>query len=161
MTDRIQTQHAYQKQHNVFIGYKDLRGSAKRRRFPKRRWWKNIGLGFQTPKEAIEGDYIDRKCPFTGLVSIRGRIFQGRVKTVKMTRAIIVRREYLHYVRKYNRYEKRHTNIPAHLPPCFRVKVGDTVTLGQCRPLSKTIRFCIIRVDKSRSGEGRKGFQGF
>jgi small subunit ribosomal protein S11e len=38
------------------------------------RYWKNVGLGFKTPKEAIEGNYIDKKCPFTGNVSIRGRI---------------------------------------------------------------------------------------
>ena len=38
------------------------------------RWYKNIGLGFKTPKEAIEGNYIDKKCPFTSDVSIRGRI---------------------------------------------------------------------------------------
>jgi hypothetical protein len=24
------------------------------------------GLGFKTPKEAINGTYIDKKCPFTG-----------------------------------------------------------------------------------------------
>jgi len=156
----IQKENAFQKQHNVFQGYKDLRGSRKKRKYPNKRWWKKIGLGFKTPKEAIEGDYIDRKCPFTGLVSIRGRILQGRVKSAKMQRTIIVRRDYLHYVRKYQRFEKRHTNIPAHCPPCFRVKAGDTVTIGQCRPLSKTIRFCVIRIDKSSSGR-RTGFSGF
>lgn len=30
------------------------------------RFYKNIGLGFKTPKEAIEGNYVDKKCPFTG-----------------------------------------------------------------------------------------------
>ena len=38
------------------------------------RWHKNVGLGFKTPKEAIEGNYVDKKCPFTSDVSIRGRI---------------------------------------------------------------------------------------
>jgi len=38
------------------------------------RWHKSIGLGFKTPKEAIEGNYVDKKCPFTSDVSIRGRI---------------------------------------------------------------------------------------
>ena len=38
------------------------------------RYYKNVGLGFKTPKEASEGTYIDKKCPFTGNVSIRGRI---------------------------------------------------------------------------------------
>lgn len=28
--------------------------------------------------QAIEGTYIDKKCPFTGNVSIRGRILSGQ-----------------------------------------------------------------------------------
>lgn len=47
----------------------------------------------------------------------------------------------LHYVPKYNRYEKRHKNLAAHCSPAFRVEVGDNVTVGQCRPLSKTVRY--------------------
>lgn len=31
------------------------------------------------------------------------------------------------------RYEKRHTNISAHISPCFRCREGDTVVIGQCR----------------------------
>lgn len=50
-----------------------------------------------------------------------------------MKRTVIVRRDYLHYIPKYNRYEKRHRNIPAHVSPCFRVKTGDQVIIGQCR----------------------------
>ena len=38
-----------------------------------RRFYKDVGLGFRTPKTAIEGSYIDKKCPFTGMVSIRGK----------------------------------------------------------------------------------------
>lgn len=56
-----------------------------------------------------------------------------------MHRTIIIRREYLHYVPKYNRYEKRHKNLAAHVSPAFRVEEGDWVTVGQCRPLSKTV----------------------
>ncbi|CAG8532561.1 16561_t:CDS:2 [Cetraspora pellucida] len=86
---------------------------------------KQVGLGFKTPKEAIEGHYIDKKCPWTGMVSIRGRILTGVVVSVKMKRTIIVRREYLHYITKYNRYEKRHKNLAAHLSPAF---VGVSVS---------------------------------
>lgn len=46
--------------------------------------------------EAINGTYIDKKCPFTGDVSIRGRILSGVVHSTKMTNTIIIRREYLH-----------------------------------------------------------------
>lgn len=82
---------------------------------------------------------IDKKCPFTGLVSIRGRILTGTVVSTKMHRTLVIRRDYLHYVPKYNRYEKRHKNISAHVSPAFRVEDGDQVTVGQCRPLSKTV----------------------
>jgi ribosomal protein S17 len=57
-----------------------------------------------------------------------------------MHRTVIIRREYLHYVPKYDRYEKRHKNLAAHVSPAFRVEEGDQVTVGQCRPLSKTVR---------------------
>jgi small subunit ribosomal protein S11e len=33
-------------------------------------------VGFKTPAEAIEGSYVDKKCPFTSDVSIRGRILK-------------------------------------------------------------------------------------
>uniref|UniRef100_A0A0D3BG60 Small ribosomal subunit protein uS17 n=1 Tax=Brassica oleracea var. oleracea TaxID=109376 RepID=A0A0D3BG60_BRAOL len=97
------------------------------------RFWKNIGLGFKTPREAILGTYIDSKCPFTGTVSVKGRILAGTCHSAMMQRTIIVRRNYLHFVKKYQRYEKRHSNIPAHVSPCFRVKEGDHVIIGQCR----------------------------
>merc|ERR1712108_58872 len=122
----------------------------------KLRYYKNIGLGYKTPKAAINGKYIDKKCPFTSDVSIRGRILRGQVVSVKMNRTIIVRRDYLHYYPKYRRYEKRHKNIPAHLSPAFRVKEGDVVTLGQCRPLSKTIRFNVIKVEPQNSLSPRR-----
>ena len=82
----------------------------------------------------------DKKCPFTGMVSIRGRILTGTVVSTKMHRTLIIRREYLHFVPKYSRYEKRHKNLAAHVSPAFRVEEGDQVTVGQCRPLSKTVR---------------------
>jgi len=156
MSDLQQTERAYQKQEAIFQNSK----SALLKKTKTGRWVKNIGLGFKTPREAIEGTYIDKKCPFTGDISIRGRILTGTVASNKMKRTITIRREYLHYVRKYNRYEKRHKKLSAHLSPCFRVEEGDTVTVGQCRPLSKTVKFNVIKVDKKVSSAGKK-FQKF
>jgi small subunit ribosomal protein S11e len=102
----------------------------------------------------------DKKCPFTGLVSIRGRILTGTVVSTKMHRTIIIRREYLHYIPKYARYEKRHTNLAAHCSPAFRVEEGDQVTVGQCRPLSKTVRFNVLRV-LPRTSKAAKSFSKF
>uniref|UniRef100_H8ZWZ2 Small ribosomal subunit protein uS17 n=1 Tax=Collodictyon triciliatum TaxID=190325 RepID=H8ZWZ2_9EUKA len=128
-----QNERAFQKQETVFSGRKRLLGKAARQ--SQLRYSKSIGLGFKTPREAIEGTYVDKKCPFTSNVSIRGRILRGVVLSTKMKRTITVRRDYLHYIKKYNRYEKRHSNLSAHVSPCFVVKEGDVVTVGQCRPL--------------------------
>lgn len=39
---------------------------------------------------------------------------------------------------KYNRFEKRHKTLSAHVSPAFRdIQVGDQVIVGECRPLSK------------------------
>lgn len=67
-----------------------------------------------------------------------------------MHRTIIIRRDYLHYVPKYNRYEKRHKNLAAHVS-AFRVQEGDVVVVGQCRPISKTVRFNVLKVAVSKS----------
>jgi len=150
-----QTERAFQKQPTISQGAPRVLGS-KTKKGKALRYYKNIGLGFKTPKEAINGHYVDKKCPFTGDVSIRGRILKGVVKTNKMRRTIIVRRDYLHYIKKYNRFEKRHKNVPAHISPCFRVSEGDQVVIGQCRPLSKTVRFNVLKIDRAAAGAGKQ-----
>jgi len=155
----VQSERAFQKQPHIFTNQKST-VKAKRAGKGGRRWYKDVGLGFRTPKNAIEGHYIDKKCPFTGLVSIRGRILTGTVISTKMHRTIIIRREYLHFIPKYARYEKRHSNLAAHVSPAFRVAEGDRVTVGQCRPLSKTVRFNTLRV-LPRTGKAVKSFAKF
>uniref|UniRef100_A0AAF5Q6U2 Small ribosomal subunit protein uS17 n=1 Tax=Wuchereria bancrofti TaxID=6293 RepID=A0AAF5Q6U2_WUCBA len=109
---------------------------------------------------AITGTYIDKKCPFTGNVSIRGRILTGVVVKMKMQRTIVIRRDYLHFIKKYRRYEKRHRNMSVHCSPAFRdIAVGDIVTVGECRPLSKTVRYNVLKALKA-SGT-KKSFDKF
>ena len=69
------------------------------------RWYADMGLNIKTPEAAIRGKYIDKKCPFTSAVTIRGSILKGLVISTKMERTIIVRRDYLRYVKKYRRQE--------------------------------------------------------
>merc|ERR1719460_2580355 len=130
-----QTEKAFQKQPTIFVGKKRVLGSKKDGK--TLRYWKQVGLGFKTPQDAIQGSYVDKKCPFTSPVTIRGRIFKGVVLSNKMNRTVVLRRDYLHYIKKYNRFEKRHHNLPAHLSPVYhRTRIGDIVTVGQCRPIS-------------------------
>ena len=85
------------------------------------------------------------------------------VISTKMQRTIIVRRDYLHYIKKYQRYEKRHRNIPVHCSPAFHVNVGDVATIGECRPLSKTVRFNVLRIEpgKAQVGQRKRFFRVF
>lgn len=153
-----QTEKSYQKQDAIFVARK--RNVQSSRQKPMR-FVKSVGLGIKTPDLAIESNYVDKKCPFTGNVSIRGRILKGQVMSTKMKRTIIVRRDYLHYIVKYRRFEKRHKNISAHCSPAFEgVKDGDIVTIGQCRPLSKTVRFNVLAHEPQRA-RVKKSFRTF
>ncbi|CAI9771480.1 unnamed protein product [Fraxinus pennsylvanica] len=100
--DWLMLEKAFLKQPKVFLCSKKT-GKGKRPGNGGNRYWKSVGLGFKTPREAIEGTYIDKKCPFTGDVSIRGHIVSGTCHSAKMMRTIIVRRNYLHWIRKYRR----------------------------------------------------------
>jgi small subunit ribosomal protein S11e len=63
----------------------------------------------------------------------------------KMKRTLVVRRDFLQYFPKYRRFGKKHRNMSVHCSPAFpNVGEGDIVTIGQCRPLAKTVRFNVI-----------------
>ena len=100
----------------------------------------NIGLNVKTPKKKC----TDQNCPFHGSLSVRGQIITGVVSSIKMQTSILVKREYMHLVPKYERYEKRTSSYAAHCPPCIEAKIGDKVRIAECRPLSKTISFVTI-----------------
>lgn len=86
----------------------------------------------------------DPKCPFHGSLSIRGRILEGTVISAKMNGTVIVQRDYLKYVPKYRRYERRRSHIPAHNPPCIDAADNSRVKIAECRPLSKTVSFVVV-----------------
>ena len=154
-----QHEKAYQSQDAVFVARKRAIGNIKQKPM---RYVRSVGLGIRTPDTAIEGTYVDKKCPFTGNVSIRGRILKGLVKSTKMKNTIIIRRDYLHYITKYRRFEKRHKNVAAHCSPAFSVKDGDVVTIGECRPLSKTVRFNVVAHEPAiHTQAGKKSFRTF
>jgi len=97
-------------------------------------------LVFKKPKKTCD----DRNCPFHGNLSIRGRVLEGIVVSAKMDKTVIVKREYLHYVRKFKRYERRYSRIPCHNPPCMDAKEKDRVKIAECRPLGKTVSFVVV-----------------
>ena len=106
-------------------------------------------LTAKKPKKTCDDIY----CPFHGTLSLRGHTLEGIVVSDKMEKTIIVRRDYLNYVPKYRRYERRRSNVAAHSPPCLEIKAGDKVRLGECRPISKTVGFVVIeKLEEGSSG---------
>lgn len=96
----------------------------------------------------------DAKCPFHGKLTVRGRQLTGTVISTKMRKTAVIEFGRLHFVPKYERYEKKRTKLKAHNPECISVKDGDIVKVMECRPLSKTKNFVIIQ----KSGR-EKGFK--
>jgi len=86
----------------------------------------------------------DDNCPFHGTLPIRGRVLEGVVVSTKMDKTVIVRCDFLKYVPKFKRYERRRSHIPVHRSPCLEVSENDHVRISECRPLSKTVSFVLV-----------------
>ncbi len=99
-----------------------------------------MSLTFKKPKKTCN----DRNCPFHGDLAVRGRVLEGVVVSAKMDKTVIVKRDYLHYVPKFMRYERRQSRIPCHDPPCIDAKKGNRVKIVECRPISKTVSFVVV-----------------
>jgi len=107
---------------------------------------RNIGIDLPPPEKECK----DEKCPWHGKISVRGKILEGRVVSAKGQKTVIVEREYLHFVPKYERYERRRSRIPAYNPECINAKEGDWVVIGETRPLSKTKHFVVLHVKERK-----------
>jgi len=101
---------------------------------------RNIGINVQVPSESCD----DKNCPFHGTLSVRGQLIAGIVLSKKMNNSIVVERQYMRYIPKYERYEKRTSKYLVHCPPCVKIQPGDKIRIAECRPLSKTISFVAI-----------------
>jgi small subunit ribosomal protein S17 len=112
-----------------------------------------IGLNVQEP----EGTCTDENCPFHGTLSVRGQTIVGEVASTDMEKTVVVEREYDVKVPKYDRLMKRRSRIPAHAPPCMDLEVGDTVTIAETRPLSKTKSHAVVSRADSAEAAGANG----
>jgi small subunit ribosomal protein S17 len=101
---------------------------------------RDVGLDVRAPK----GSCDDRHCPFHGQLKLRGQVLEGTVVSVAMQRTAVVERTLLHFVPKFERYEKRRRRYLAHAPPCLNAPVGHRVRIAETRPLSKLVSFCIV-----------------
>ncbi|MCI4371897.1 MAG: 30S ribosomal protein S17 [Thermoplasmata archaeon] len=101
---------------------------------------RDIGIDVPPPAKPC----TDGKCPFHGRLSVRGQAVEGVVVSTRMQGTIVIEREYLRYMQKYERYEKRTHRMNVHAPPCLGLEVGHRVLAMECRPLGKTVHFVAI-----------------
>ena len=96
--------------------------------------------------EKKEEKCIDKNCPFHGKLRVRGRTFTGTVVSDKMTKTVTIEIVRKLYVPKYERYEKKKKKIHVHNPICINAVKDVKVKIMECKPLSKTKKFVIIKV---------------
>lgn len=104
---------------------------------------RNIGIPNIEPPERVCDDEL---CPFHGSLPVRGRLMEGTVTSTRMHKTISFQQDYLSLIKKYLRFERRRSKKLAHLPPCMDAKVGDSVKVAECRPISKNVASVVISV---------------
>ena len=87
---------------------------------------RDIGVDVKVPDGEWDGNM---NCPFHGSLRLRGQVLEGTVASIGMSNTIV----------------KRTSALSAHLPSCIgEISVGNNVKVMECRPLSKTVSFCVI-----------------
>lgn len=71
-------------------------------------------------------------------------MIRGKVVSTKMDKTVVVEKEHLKNLPKFERYERRTRRYMVHSPPCFKLSPGNEVTIMECRPLSKTVSFVVV-----------------
>jgi small subunit ribosomal protein S17 len=88
----------------------------------------------------------DKKCPFHGTTRLRGLKLEGTIIKTDTHRSATFEKDRKFFIGKYERYEKRRTRLHVHNPSCVNAQKGDKVSIMECKPLSKTKKFVIIKV---------------
>ena len=105
---------------------------------------KNIGIPVSFPKKTP--DVNDKKNPFNGTLSVRGKLFEGKVVKTKAKNTVVIQKESPVYFTKFKRYGRSKNSIHAHVPSNLEVKDGDMVIAAECRPLAKSVSFVVVEV---------------
>lgn len=91
-------------------------------------------------------------CPVHGRLTTRGMTFKGTVASARAPKTAVIEVQYVRRVPKYERYEKLHSKIHAHVPECMNVEEGDVVEVAECRKVSKTKAHVVIKMVSKASG---------
>ena len=85
-------------------------------------------------------------------IRTRGAVLEGRVVRDRGKKTVVVQRDLVRFVPKYERYVRTRSKIAAHNPEPIGAKVGDWVQIAECRKISKTKAWIVTKVLR-KSGE--------
>ncbi len=106
---------------------------------------RNIGVGSGRAPGQPCGD---GNCPYHGGLSVRGKLFDGRVTGAKARQTATLQKDVPVYFAKFKRYARDKSTIHAHVPGCIKVQDGDSVLAAECRPISKSVSYVVVEVRK-------------
>ena len=72
---------------------------------------RDIGVDVIAPEADWDGS---ENCPFYGSLRVRGQIIEGIVSSLGMNDSIVVERQRIRSMKKYERYEKKTNRFNAH-----------------------------------------------
>ena len=107
---------------------------------------RNIGISVKkSTKSPINGE---KNNPFNGSLSIRGILFEGIVINTKAKHTVTIEKKSSINFSKFRRYGRSKNRIHAHVPSNLDIEEGDHVIAAECRPISKSVSFVIIEVNR-------------
>ncbi|MGQ0605622.1 MAG: 30S ribosomal protein S17 [Candidatus Nitrosotenuis sp.] len=79
-------------------------------------------------------------------LSVRGKLFEGKVVSAKNKNTVVIQRENPLYITKTKRYARSTSTIHAYKSVKQEIKEGDIVVAAECRPIAKSVSFVVVEV---------------
>lgn len=96
----------------------------------------------ESEKQVYKGITMDNG----NYLSVRGKLFEGKVVSAKNKNTVVIRRENPLYITKTKRYARSTSTIHAYKPAKLELKEGQTVIAAECRPVAKSVSFVVVEV---------------
>lgn len=88
-----------------------------------------------------------------GPLSTRGHVRSGTVVSDRSKKTVIVEWDTLDSFPKYRRFARSKSRLPVHNPESIGAKLGDEVEVAECRKISKTKSWIVIKIIKRAFGK--------
>ncbi|HXG73209.1 MAG TPA: 30S ribosomal protein S17 [Candidatus Nitrosotenuis sp.] len=93
-------------------------------------------------KQIYKGIVMDNGKP----LSVRGKLFEGKVVSAKNKNTVVIQRESPLYITKTKRYARSKSTIHAYKSSKLEIKEGTVVVAAECRPIAKSVSFVVVEV---------------